>query len=79
MKKESESLIFCENIKMLREKENLSKAKMAKILGISVNTLTVIEKGILPQRLSCNVLFRIHQYFGIIPKDMFVRIIEMKK
>lgn len=74
MNEKTELSVFCKNIKMLREKENLSRVYMAKLLGISVISLIMIEKGILPKRVSCNILFNIYYYFGIVPKDMFCKI-----
>lgn len=53
------------NIYYLRSENNFSKKKMAEILKIGVNTLSKIEKGILPPRLSVDVLFRLKDYFGI--------------
>lgn len=37
---------------------------MAKILGIGITTLNKIEQGVLPPRLSAEILFRIREYFG---------------
>lgn len=53
------------NVSYLRKELNISKNKMAEILGIGVKTLTKIEQGILPPRLSVKVLFKIQQCFGI--------------
>ncbi len=63
--------IFCKNIKNLREKEKLSKKDMAKLLGISVHSLTMIENGTIPKRLSCRILIKIYDEFGILSKDIF--------
>ena len=38
---------------------------MAKILGIGIITLNKIEQGVLPPRLSVEMLFRIRDYFGV--------------
>lgn len=43
---------------------------MAKALGISIYALSLLEGGTLPQRMSCEVLFFIHEKFGIMPSEM---------
>lgn len=72
MNDKTELLIFCENVKRLRKIHKLSKKEMAKKLGIEVKSLSLIESGTLPPRLSCKVLFRICYYFKVKPKDMFI-------
>lgn len=49
---------------------------MAKLLGIGVGSLTKIEKGELPQRLSANIIYRIYKEFGIKPSDQFDKTLE---
>ncbi len=66
-----EFFIFCENVKKLRTKNNLSKSAMARILGIMPSTLTELEHGILPDRLSCRILSRMHHYFGVEISNLF--------
>ena len=55
--KEESTNILCKNIKILREKNKLSKKEMAKRLGIGVIALSKLESGILPKRLSVKILF----------------------
>ena len=74
MNKSKFFLAFSENIKCIRKKAGLNQKEMARILGIGVSTLSKIEKGVLPPRLSCSVLFRLQQRFGVHPKDLFVPI-----
>lgn len=59
------------NITWLRKKHNLSKKDMANLLQIGVGSLTKIEKGELPLRLSTEVIFRVSNIFGIAPEDLF--------
>ncbi len=66
-----ETLIFCQNIKKLREREKLSKKEMAKRLEIGVKSLTMLENGTIPKRLSCKFIFRIEDEFNILPKNIF--------
>ncbi len=70
--KKLETRIFCENVKYLRAVNELSKSEMAQILGISVKSLTSIEEGVVPPRLSCDVVFKIQDRFGIAPTNMFI-------
>ena len=53
------------NILYLRKSNNISKKEMAEILGIGISSLSKIEKGILPPRLSVEILFKIKNCFGI--------------
>lgn len=60
---------FVRNTIWLRKHFSLSKKKMAEILGISVSTLTEIEKGNMPDEVTVEVLFKAEKYFGIPIKD----------
>lgn len=70
MKTNNELILFCKNFKKLRERERLSKRRMSKMLGISIETLRKIENCDLPLRLNCAVLFRIYHCFDISPRIM---------
>lgn len=65
--------VFCENFKKLRKKEKLSKRKMAKILGIGVKSITLIENGTVPKRLSFKIMIKIYNNFGITPQKMILK------
>ena len=69
--KSSEIARFCSNIRALREREGISKAAMAKRLHIGVGTLTRLERGELPPRLDCSIVFVICDEFGISVSDLF--------
>ncbi len=62
--------IFCDNLKQLRMRENLTLAEMAKRLTISTQSLTKLESGTLPSQVSMTILFTIENQFGITPMDM---------
>lgn len=62
--------IFCNNIRLLRQRHHLSKHKMAKLLQIGVPTLNQIERGVLPHCVRANTLFQIYYEFGISPDQM---------
>lgn len=78
MKNNTELSILCHNVKAIRQEHKLSKAKMAKILGIGVHTLTLLEKGIIPERLSSKFLFSFEKPFGIGVLELLSGMIELK-
>ena len=65
-------LIFSQRIKSIRTENNLTQKEMAQRLKICVSTLSKIERGILPPRLSCSILFQIYEQFGVHPKELFI-------
>lgn len=66
-----ETKIFCENIKKLRKENGLSQKEMAQKLDISVKSLSTLEKGTIPSRLSVSIIIKIYKIFGIKPAQMF--------
>ena len=58
MEHENEIAILCKNIKRIRNEKGLSQSKMAEKLNIGVKSLSMLENGILPPRLSVEILFR---------------------
>lgn len=62
--------ILLHNICWLRKRYGLSKREMAKRLGIGLWTLNKIEKGELPPRLHCDIIFAAHRNFGIPCDDL---------
>lgn len=71
MKKDKSLEFFCWNIRFLRHEIRLSKKEMAKKLKIGVKTLTKIEAGIVPPRLSSKIIETIHREFKVIPSALF--------
>lgn len=69
-KSEARLLIFCENVRLLRKREGLTQKEMAKRLKISVKSLSRIEKGTVPPRLSCEIVVNIYFEFGIDTSDV---------
>ena len=76
MKSEDQFLILCQNIRYLRKANGLSKAKMARILGISVKTLTKLEQDALPPRLGCEALWRTSAYFNVPLHKLFDTVLQ---
>lgn len=70
---EEETKRFCENIKELRKVNGLSQKEMAQKLDISVKSLSMLEKGTIPPRLSMSIVIKIHKSFGVKPAQMFVK------
>ena len=64
-KKDESIRILSHNILYLRKSSNITKKEMARILGIGIKTLNNVEQGILPPRLSVEILFRIYKLFGV--------------
>ena len=58
---------FMYNVAFLRKMYGLSKREMAKRLQIGVGSLTKLENGIMPPKLSPLVLLQIEQSFGLSP------------
>ncbi len=61
------SIRLCKNIKELREFYGISKKSMSKLLGISIKSLTNLENGYIPQRMSVDVIIHICNIFNIMP------------
>ncbi|MBO5047973.1 MAG: helix-turn-helix transcriptional regulator [Clostridia bacterium] len=75
---ETEIHILCENIRRLRKLNEISKTKMAKLLGISTRSLAMIEKDILPKNLCCDILFNIQNQFQISPASILSEVIPLQ-
>lgn len=56
---------FCENVKFLRQRASLSQKEMARIMKVSVKTLSRIEHGELPLRLGVEVAMRLCSRFCV--------------
>lgn len=65
VQKEKAIDIFTFNVAWIRKENNISKKRMAEILGISIYTLNKIENGILPPKLKVDVIFNIKNYFNV--------------
>lgn len=76
MTSETEIFILCENIKRLRKKERLSKKEMARIMGIGIRSVTMLENGMLPVRMEAETLWRLKLHFGISIEYLFSKLIE---
>ena len=61
---------FLHNIAWLRKQHGLSKTEMAKRLEIGLWSMNKIEKGELPPRLHCDIIFAVHRNFGISCADL---------
>ena len=68
--------IFLHNVTFLRKHHNLSKKKMAQLLHIGIGSLNKIESGVLPKRLSTEVLVHLANYFGYTSDDLLSRWLE---
>lgn len=71
MKSELENL--CHNIYRLRKANNLTQREMAKILKIGVESLRKLEAGIIPPRMTVDVLYQVYAAFGISPDQLVAK------
>jgi len=62
---------FSRNIILLRAHYGYSQKHMAQLLGIGVESLRKIEKGIIPPRLTVDVIFAVQKHFHISPDTLF--------
>ena len=62
---------LCKNIYFLRKKNGLTQREMARLLNISVYSLSRIERGIVPENFSCEVLFYLAKNFSIEISELF--------
>lgn len=76
MNNTEEIAIFCENVRRLRTKHGLSKKEMARRLEIGVHSLSLLESGVLPKWLGCDIIYAIHDHFGITPNKMVTSLLE---
>ena len=58
-------IAFCNNVKRIRLERGLSKKEMAEKLNISVKSLSIIEGGSIPKRLSVQVIYTLCDEFEI--------------
>ena len=62
---------FCNNVLWLRKHHGLSKKQMERLMGIGIGSLTKLERGIFPPRVSINVVILIYRHFCIRPSAQF--------
>ena len=79
MEQSDEEKNFCTNMRSLRLLHKLSQKEMAKALGIGLKSLRKIEAGEIPPRLSTDVLFAIHNRFGIRISNLFKPMLGLEK
>lgn len=68
--RKAESLAL--NLYLIRKKNGLTQKEMAKRIGIGINTLRQLEKGIIPSRVSVGLIFNISNEFNIEPYELFI-------
>lgn len=60
-----------DNLKLLRERNNLTTAEMAKIMKIGTTTYELLEQGTLKKSVKADSIFYIADYFKLEPADLF--------
>ena len=63
---------LCKNICYLRKKNGLTQREMAERLNISLYSLRMIERGIIPKNLSCEILYYLQLHFFLDIADLFM-------
>ena len=64
--------VLCKNIYYLRQKNGLTQREMAGRLNISLYSLRMIERGIIPKNLSCEILYYLQLHFFLDIADLFM-------
>ena len=68
---DKEIAVLGKNLYTLRLKNGLTQKEMAKLLKIGVRSLSLLENGVLPPRMTCNIFFCLYEHFGILPEECF--------
>lgn len=71
MKREEYMHALARQLRFLRKKHGLSQKELADTLQIGLSSLRLLERGILPSRLSCEVLFDLSDHFRIPMSRLF--------
>lgn len=71
MTKQNSIHTFCENIRLIRRKNNLTCEEMASRLKIDVTTLELLENDVLPENLYIDFLDTLSDEFAIPVPDLF--------
>lgn len=61
---------FCRNVAYIHRKLALSKAQMAKTMGIGIATLDNIEKGVITKRAGVSIFFEMYDNLGVSPATL---------
>ena len=68
-----EIVIFCYNVSLLRRYFHLTQKEMAKILEISVYSLRKIERGVITEKITLDVVYLLYKRFGLPYSKQFSR------
>lgn len=68
---------FCRNVYELRKYYGLTQREMAAKLGIGVGSLRMIEHGKIPERMTCEPIFKLSLEFGIPIRNLFFYPLEL--
>lgn len=74
--KTSDIQILLHNITFLRKHHHLSKKKMAQLLHIGIGSLNKIESGVLPERLSAEILVHLANHFSYTSDELLSHRLE---
>ena len=68
---ENEIGLLCLNVKLLRERHDLTLEEMAERLRVSQKEIMMLEQGVVPEETTVEIVMRIYKCFGITPKAQF--------
>lgn len=68
--------IFMHNVAWLRKKHGFTKKKMAALMGIGIESLNKIEKGVFPKNLKVDAIINIQKSFGVSPATLLTKRLE---
>ena len=71
IQEDKEIQVLCKNIYDLRKYYRLTQKEMAIKLGIGVGSLRMLEHGRIPERMTCDTIFKISIEFKIPVKALF--------
>lgn len=72
MKQDTALRTLCENLKILRIRNHLTQEEVARRLNIGVKSVRMLERGALPERAGCELLFRAASVFCVSVKELFL-------
>ena len=68
---QSDLSVFCANVAYLRKSRNLTKQQMCRLMHVTPVTLNLLERGIVPPRLSSETIFFLTDAFDLTFSQLF--------
>lgn len=55
---------YCRNLSQLRKQFSITQKELAKIMGVSIPCISLIDRGLIPKRLPRRAMLRSAELFG---------------